>query len=212
MSKSALQKSPKSPIECATDRVGKVFGISTAKGIREVLDVPFTRERVLLFRHRIGAVLGEYFTTENFWNECELPPSSVGRIVNDVERRLGGKVAREDIEKRVKKILVFALGAEEEKVTLRSILDSDLGAESIDHLDIIFRLEEEFHIKIERSSYGAIERFPSWGTEQSTLGLYDEGGTIIASQPSTVRRLIEIVASRLKRTSDESPSTSHNTD
>jgi len=50
----------------------------------------------------------------------------------------------------VRKCLVAALGVDEEEVKYESSLIRDLGAESIDFLDIIFRLEKEFSIKIPR--------------------------------------------------------------
>jgi acyl carrier protein len=50
----------------------------------------------------------------------------------------------------VTKVLVQALGVEEDDVRPSATLQGDLGAESIDFLDIVFRLEREFGIKIER--------------------------------------------------------------
>lgn len=44
-----------------------------------------------------------------------------------------------------------ALGAEEDEVTLEATMVGDLGAESIDFLDIVFRLEKAFEIEIPRS-------------------------------------------------------------
>ena len=46
--------------------------------------------------------------------------------------------------------LVEALNVDEEDVKHTSTLQGDLGAESIDFLDIVFRLEREFGIKIPR--------------------------------------------------------------
>lgn len=50
---------------------------------------------------------------------------------------------------RVRNVLVQALNVEEDEVTLSSSLYNDLGAESIDMLDITFRLEREFNINID---------------------------------------------------------------
>ncbi len=55
---------------------------------------------------------------------------------------------REEIFEKVKQALVDALGAEEDEVTEDATLLGDLGAESIDILDIVFRLEKAFNIKI----------------------------------------------------------------
>jgi acyl carrier protein len=47
-------------------------------------------------------------------------------------------------------VLVEALNVEEDEITPASTLQGDLGAESIDFLDIVFRLEREFGITIPR--------------------------------------------------------------
>ncbi|MDP7637477.1 MAG: acyl carrier protein [Phycisphaerae bacterium] len=51
---------------------------------------------------------------------------------------------------KVKETLVEALGLDDEEVTPEATLTGDLGAESIDFLDIVFRLEKAFNIKIPR--------------------------------------------------------------
>ncbi len=53
-----------------------------------------------------------------------------------------------EIHAKVTKVLVQALGVDEDDVTPSATLKGDLGAESIDFLDIVFRLEREFAIKI----------------------------------------------------------------
>ena len=55
---------------------------------------------------------------------------------------------KNEIIKQVKSIISQALRVEEGKVNLHSSLIRDLGAESIDFLDIVFRLEKAFKIKI----------------------------------------------------------------
>jgi acyl carrier protein len=65
-------------------------------------------------------------------------------------------MSREDILRQVQEILVDALGVDDDEVTLESRLMGDLGAESIDFLDIVFRLEKAFSIKIPRE-----ELFPA---------------------------------------------------
>lgn len=55
---------------------------------------------------------------------------------------------KQDILKTVKTIISQALKVDESKVQLNSSLIRDLGAESIDFLDIVFRLEKAFKIKI----------------------------------------------------------------
>ena len=65
-------------------------------------------------------------------------------------------MSREDILQQVQEILVDALGVDDDEVSLESRLMGDLGAESIDFLDIVFRLEKAFSIKIPRE-----ELFPA---------------------------------------------------
>ena len=59
-------------------------------------------------------------------------------------------MSREEIFSRVKETLVEALGVDEDEVAGQATLTGDLGAESIDFLDIVFRLEKAFNIKIPR--------------------------------------------------------------
>lgn len=51
---------------------------------------------------------------------------------------------------KVREIIADVLVIDEDEVTLNSRLISDLGAESIDFLDLVFQLEKEFSIKIPR--------------------------------------------------------------
>jgi acyl carrier protein len=51
---------------------------------------------------------------------------------------------------KVTKVLGEALNVDQDEVTPAATLQGDLGAESIDFLDIVFRLEREFGIKIPR--------------------------------------------------------------
>ena len=60
-------------------------------------------------------------------------------------------MTRDEIFRKVAATLVEALNVDEDQVTLASTLQGDLGAESIDFLDIVFRLEREFNIKIPRN-------------------------------------------------------------
>lgn len=56
----------------------------------------------------------------------------------------------EEIYAKVAETLVDALGVDDDEVTPEATLGGDLGAESIDFLDIVFRLEKSFSIKIPR--------------------------------------------------------------
>ncbi len=60
-------------------------------------------------------------------------------------------LSEQEIFEQVQTVLVDALGVDEDEVTPEAKLDADLGAESIDYLDIAFRLEKQFNIKIGES-------------------------------------------------------------
>jgi acyl carrier protein len=63
---------------------------------------------------------------------------------------------RDEIFQEVQEVLVDALGVDNDEVKAEATLMGDLGAESIDFLDIVFRLEKAFGIKIPRE-----ELFPA---------------------------------------------------
>ena len=65
-------------------------------------------------------------------------------------------MSRDEIMQQVQEVLVDALGVDDDEVTSEATLMGDLGAESIDFLDIVFRLEKTFEIKILRE-----ELFPA---------------------------------------------------
>ena len=65
-------------------------------------------------------------------------------------------MSRDEIFEQVKEVLVDALGLDDDEVTKDATLMADLGAESIDFLDIVFRLEKAFEIKVPRE-----ELFPA---------------------------------------------------
>ncbi|MCZ6837495.1 MAG: phosphopantetheine-binding protein [Planctomycetota bacterium] len=53
-------------------------------------------------------------------------------------------MTRDDIFKKVQEVLEEALGVDEDEIALETSLTRDLEAESIDFLDIVFRLEKTF--------------------------------------------------------------------
>jgi acyl carrier protein len=59
-------------------------------------------------------------------------------------------MTKDEIYAKVAATLVEALNVDEDQVKPEATLQGDLGAESIDFLDIVFRLEREFNIKIPR--------------------------------------------------------------
>ena len=68
----------------------------------------------------------------------------------DVTREWKDKMAltHEEVYAKVQEVLVDALGVDADEVTPNAVIKDDLGAESIDFLDISFRLEKAFGIKI----------------------------------------------------------------
>ena len=87
---------------------------------------------------------------------------------------------KEEIFSKVQEALVDALGVEDDEVTPEATLQDDLGAESIDFLDIVFRLEKSFDIKIERG-----ELFPEdilTSTEYVEDGKLNEVGIVQLKQ------------------------------
>jgi acyl carrier protein len=79
----------------------------------------------------------------------------------------------EEIFEKVQSALVAALGVEEDEVTPQATMVGDLGAESIDFLDIVFKLEKAFGIKIPRE-----ELFPE---DILTSGQFVQDGKVTAT-------------------------------
>jgi acyl carrier protein len=66
------------------------------------------------------------------------------------EARMGKEVGKSmaTVDERVKKIIAEQLGVEEEEVTLEAHFVEDLGADSLDTVELVMALEEEFEIEI----------------------------------------------------------------
>ncbi|MFQ6104547.1 MAG: acyl carrier protein [Candidatus Glassbacteria bacterium] len=58
------------------------------------------------------------------------------------------KMDEGEVFTKVVSLLSEALGVPAEEISMDSHLEQDLGAESIDYLDVIFRIEREFNFKI----------------------------------------------------------------
>jgi acyl carrier protein len=76
----------------------------------------------------------------------------------------------------VRKIVADALGRADDEVKLDSILMDDLGAESLDFLDIVFRLEREFDIQITRGEMEKASRGDMSQDEFAPSGVISEKG------------------------------------
>ena len=69
-------------------------------------------------------------------------------------------MSRDEIFKKVQGILEEALGADEDEITPKATLTGDLEAESIDFLDIVFRLEKTFSTEDRPFKISQGELFP----------------------------------------------------
>src|SRR5262249_3351683 len=72
---------------------------------------------------------------------------------------VGIMASQDDIARRVSAAVGETLNLEAEQIKPTSTLQGDLGAESIDFLDLVFRLEREFAIKIPRGELFPVEIF-----------------------------------------------------
>ena len=86
----------------------------------------------------------------------------------------------DEIFTKVQETLIDALGVDDDEVTPESTLAGDLGAESIDFLDIVFRLEKNFDIKIPKG-----ELFPESLTSSNPE--YVDDGTLTEQGLAAIR-------------------------
>ena len=57
---------------------------------------------------------------------------------------------------QVKKIIVDTLNCDEEEITLETSLADDLGADSLDAVELVMALEDEFDMKVEEEDYNKL--------------------------------------------------------
>jgi acyl carrier protein len=76
---------------------------------------------------------------------------TLGAATDAARGELVMAMTQDEVFGKVQEVLEDALGVDEEEVTPDAKLVGDLGAESIDFLDIVFRLEKAFGIKINQS-------------------------------------------------------------
>ena len=86
---------------------------------------------------------------------------------------------KEEVFDKVKDSLIEALGLDDDEVTPEATMVGDLGAESIDFLDIVFRLEKAFGIEIPRK-----ELFPE---DILTNAEFVEGGKVTETGLNEIR-------------------------
>ena len=91
-------------------------------------------------------------------------------------------ISREEICTKVTETLVDALGVDDDEVKEDATLMGDLGAESIDFLDIVFRLEKAFGIKIPREELFPPENLLNDAHHVENGKLTEEGLTKLKAQ------------------------------
>ena len=89
-----------------------------------------------------------------------------------------------EILERLKPLLTEVLGVAPEKVLPGSVLVADLGAESIDLLDLSFRIEETFNVTIEGNEIEleASKRLPG--------GVYEKDGRLTDAALAEIRKSV----------------------
>ena len=89
-----------------------------------------------------------------------------------------------EILEKLKPLLIEVLGVTQDKILLNSVLVIDLGAESIDLLDLSFRMEETFNVTIEGNE---IEREAS---KRLPGGVYEKDGRLTDEALAEIRKAL----------------------
>lgn len=100
-------------------------------------------------------------------------------------------IAGPNIEETVLKVVAEALATEPAKLKLASNLMEDLGAESLDFLDIVFKIERAFDIQITR---GEMERAARGDMSEDDFA---PGGVISTAGLARLRELMPEAAERI---------------
>jgi acyl carrier protein len=79
---------------------------------------------------------------------ARFPVTMGGQLDIGQNRQAGAGTAMSDIAERVKKIVVEHLGVEEGKVTPEASFIDDLGADSLDTVELVMAFEEAFSVEI----------------------------------------------------------------
>jgi len=105
-------------------------------------------------------------------------------------------ISKEEVQAiypKVAETIADALACDEDKVKPDASLINDLGAESIDFLDIVFRLERAFKVKIPRGKIVEEARGPLSEAEFESSGVVTEAGVARLKE-----FLSEVPADRIK--------------
>jgi acyl carrier protein len=96
------------------------------------------------------------------------------------------------LEQRVRELVAEALARDLNEVSLDTVLMADLGAESLDFLDIVFKLEQEFDIQITRGEMERAARGEMSPEEFAPAGVISEAGL------TRLRELMPDAAARIQ--------------
>src|SRR5918998_6751533 len=94
-------------------------------------------------------------------------------------------MSRDEVSTAVQEAVVGALGVDEDEVTPEATLLGDLGAESIDLLDILFRLERKVGVKIQASDLAA---YVQGGIPDEEFG--DDNGIVTATGLAQLKKVM----------------------
>ena len=97
-----------------------------------------------------------------------------------------------EVAQRVRELVADAIARDVSEVSIDSVLMSDLGAESLDFLDLVFKLEHEFHIQITR---GEMERAARGDMSEEEFA---PGGFISEAGLERLRQLMPEATARIK--------------
>lgn len=98
----------------------------------------------------------------------------------------------EKILEKLKEICVKALGIDREKITMDVSIVNDLGAESLDIVDILFRIEKEFSIK---TTMFEIEEFLRGGLPEEEF--YDENRIVTKEGMERLQKIFPELTHRM---------------
>lgn len=93
----------------------------------------------------------------------------------------------DNVYPKVRTIIADVLVLDEQEVSLSSRLITDLGAESIDFLDLVFQLEKEFSIKIPR---GQLEKNARGDLTEHE---FEQGGVITPAGMEALKKYLSEV-------------------
>ncbi len=97
-----------------------------------------------------------------------------------------------EVPQKVREVVAESLARDVANISHESILMADLGAESLDFLDIVFKLEHEFHIQITRGEMQRAARGEMTDDEFAPGGVISEAGL------ARLRQLMPEAAARIQ--------------